>query len=173
MGIRLCQQTLMKGCWLESSNHNYQYISRNSKIKDMKDSANQRPGRPSCFSNRPKKHKLGRGRWDLASCQVSLNFVQRFQRRSRKCESKWLTDRRTTDNIVHLSLWLRCTNEQDCVRVGFNQTDYILQLADICKEQIICFASFWPSPWTYIVYNPENLLARCVSHCLYIRKMGW
>ena len=24
-------------------------------------SANQRPGRPSCFSNRPKKHKLGRG----------------------------------------------------------------------------------------------------------------
>ena len=30
-------------------------------------SANQRPGRQSCFSNRPKKHKLGRGRWDLAS----------------------------------------------------------------------------------------------------------
>ena len=24
-------------------------------------SANQRPGRPSCFSDRPKKHKLGRG----------------------------------------------------------------------------------------------------------------
>ena len=51
-------------------------------------SANQRPGRPSCFSDRPKKYKLGRGRWDLASCQVSLNSVQRFQRRSRKCLSK-------------------------------------------------------------------------------------
>ena len=51
-------------------------------------SANQRPGRPSCFSDRPEKHKLGRGRWDLASCQVSLNFVQRFQRRSRKCLSE-------------------------------------------------------------------------------------
>ena len=51
-------------------------------------SANQRPGRPSCFSDRPKKHKLGRGRWDLASCQVSLNSVQRFQRRSRKCLSQ-------------------------------------------------------------------------------------
>ena len=51
-------------------------------------SANQRPGRPSCFSNRPEKHKLGRGRWDLASCQVSLNSVQRFQRRSRKCLSQ-------------------------------------------------------------------------------------
>ena len=51
-------------------------------------SANQRPGRPACFSNRPKKHKLGRGRWDLASCQVSLNSVQRFQRRSRKCLSQ-------------------------------------------------------------------------------------
>ena len=31
------------------------------------DSANQRPGRPSCFSDPPEKHKLGRGRWDLAS----------------------------------------------------------------------------------------------------------
>ena len=48
-------------------------------------SANQRPGRPSCFSDRPEKNKLGRGRWDLASCQVSLNSVKRFQRRSRKC----------------------------------------------------------------------------------------
>ena len=51
-------------------------------------SANQRPGRPSCYSDRPKKHKLGKGRWDLASCQVSLNSVQRFQRRSRKCLSQ-------------------------------------------------------------------------------------
>ena len=59
-------------------------------------SANQRPGRPSCFSNRPEKHILGRGRWDLASCQVSLNSVQQFQRRSRKCE-KLTTDRQTDD----------------------------------------------------------------------------
>ena len=59
-------------------------------------SANQRPGRPSCFSDRPEKHKLGRGRWDLASYQVSFNSVQRFQRRSRKCE-KLMTDRRRTD----------------------------------------------------------------------------
>ena len=51
-------------------------------------SANQRPGRPSCFSDRPEKHKLGRGRWDLASCQVTLNSVQRFQRGSRKCLSQ-------------------------------------------------------------------------------------
>ena len=51
-------------------------------------SAHQRPGRPSCFSDRPKKHKLGRGCWDLASCQVSLNSVQLFQRRSRKCLSQ-------------------------------------------------------------------------------------
>ena len=35
-------------------------------------SANQRQGRPSCFSDRPKKHELCRGRWDLAFCQVSL-----------------------------------------------------------------------------------------------------
>ena len=51
-------------------------------------SANQRPGRPSCFSDRPEKHKLGRGHLNLASCQVSLNSVQWFQRRSRKCLSQ-------------------------------------------------------------------------------------
>ena len=27
------------------------------------------------FSDRPKKHKLGRGRWDRAFCQVSLNSI--------------------------------------------------------------------------------------------------
>ena len=54
----------------------------------QKASANQRPGRPSCFSDRPEKHKFGRGRWDLASCQDSSNFVQRIQRRSRKCLSQ-------------------------------------------------------------------------------------
>ena len=40
------------------------------------------------FSARPEIHKLGRGRWDLASCQVSMNTVHRFQRRSWKCPSK-------------------------------------------------------------------------------------
>ena len=34
------------------------------------------------------KNKLIRGRWDLASCQVSLNSDQWFQRRSRKCPSQ-------------------------------------------------------------------------------------
>ena len=57
-------------------------------------SANQRSGRPSCFSDRPKIHKLGQGRSDLASCQVSLNSIQRFQRRSWKCE-KLTTDGQT------------------------------------------------------------------------------
>ena len=50
--------------------------------------ANQRPGRPSCFSDRLEKHKLGRGSWDLASCQVSLTSVQLFQSRSWKCLSQ-------------------------------------------------------------------------------------
>ena len=38
------------------------------------------------FSDRPKKHKLGRGRWDIAS--YSMKYVQLFQRRSRKCLSQ-------------------------------------------------------------------------------------
>ena len=69
-------------------------------------SANQRPGRPSCFSDRLVKHKLGRGHYDLAFCQVSLNSVQLFKRRSRKCESlcrrtdDGQTDGRTTDGAL-------------------------------------------------------------------------
>ena len=31
-----------------------------------------------------KKHKLGRGRENLAFCNISMNYVKRFQRRSRK-----------------------------------------------------------------------------------------
>ena len=39
-------------------------------------SANQSSGQPSCFSDRPEKHKLGRERWNLASRQDLLNFIQ-------------------------------------------------------------------------------------------------
>ena len=82
-------------------------------------SANQRPGRPSCFSDRPKKHKLGRGRWDLASCQVLLNSE------NRKCEKLTKDDGRTDDGQrvitrVHLSLRLRRTNNWRRIRIwGF------------------------------------------------------
>ena len=75
-------------------------------------SANQRLGRPSCVSDRPEKHKLGRGFWDLAFCQVSLNSVQRFQRRSRKCEKLMMDDGQRVITIVHLSLRLRCTKNE-------------------------------------------------------------
>ena len=52
-------------------------------------SANQRQGRPFCFfPDWPEKHKLGRRHWELASCQVSMNSVQGFLQRSRKCLSK-------------------------------------------------------------------------------------
>ena len=34
------------------------------------------------------KRKLGRGRWHLTSCQVSLNSVQKFMRKYRKCLSE-------------------------------------------------------------------------------------
>ena len=47
------------------------------------------PRRTFLFTDRPeKKNKLIREHWDLASCQVLLNSVQRFQRRSRKCLSQ-------------------------------------------------------------------------------------
>ena len=69
----------VKFCWILFSGYR-------GKVENV--SANQKPGRPSCFSGWTEKQKLGRGRWDLASCQVSLNSVQRFQRRSRKCLSQ-------------------------------------------------------------------------------------
>ena len=34
------------------------------------------------------KQKLGRGRWDLAFCQIAVNSVQKFQRKSQKCLSQ-------------------------------------------------------------------------------------
>ena len=64
-------------------------------------SANQRPGRPSCFSYQPEKHKPGRGCWDLASCQVSLNSVTWFQRRSQMWK---VNDGRTTDRRTY-NVW--------------------------------------------------------------------
>ena len=66
-------------------------------------SANQRQGRPSCFFSKwPEKHKLGRGRSDLASCQVSLNSNQLFQRRSRKCEKLTTTDNACNNSALEL-----------------------------------------------------------------------
>ena len=49
---------------------------------------NHMPVSPSCFSDQPEEHARGRGHWDLAFYQVSLNSVQRFQRRIRKCFSQ-------------------------------------------------------------------------------------
>ena len=69
----------IKFCWILFSGFR-------GKVENV--SANQRPGRPFGFSDRPEKYKLGRGRWDLASYKVSLNSVQRFQRKSRKCLSQ-------------------------------------------------------------------------------------
>ena len=39
-----------------------EFCSAVSEEKFKNVSANQKPGRPFCFSDRPEKHKLGRGR---------------------------------------------------------------------------------------------------------------
>ena len=107
-------------------------------------SANQRPGRPSCFSDRPEKHKLGRGRWDLPSCKVSSNSVHWFQRRSRKCEKFTTTDDgRTTDGqrmitIVHLSLRLRCTKKSEDFFLVTNNCIHVY-----IQRQAFCPKSKW------------------------------
>ena len=57
-------------------------------------SINQRPGWPSCFSDRPEKkpHKIGRGRWGLSSCQFRLAISEKKSKMR-----KLTTDGRTTD----------------------------------------------------------------------------
>ena len=40
--------------------HQIPFSGFRGKVENV--SANQRPGRPSCFTDRPEKHKLGRGR---------------------------------------------------------------------------------------------------------------
>ena len=62
--------------------------------------ANQRQRPPSCFCDPPEKHKLCRGRWNLTSCQVSLNSIQQFQMRSPKCLSQ------SEASAAILSFWL-------------------------------------------------------------------
>ena len=71
--------------------------ARRQKASIWSIAANQRPGRPSCFSDRPENHQFCRGCWDLTSWQVSLNSVLRFQRRSRKM---WQPIRGQGGNLV-------------------------------------------------------------------------
>ena len=60
----------VKFCWILFSGFR-------GKVENV--SANHRPGRPICFSDPPEKHKLGRGRWDLASYQDSSNSFHIFR----------------------------------------------------------------------------------------------
>ena len=70
-------------------------------------STNLKLRRRSWFSDQPKKHKLGRGCWVLASRHVSSNSIHRFQIRSRKCLSQleagrpsWFKDKLENTNVV-------------------------------------------------------------------------
>ena len=87
-------------------------------------SANQRLRRSSCFSDRPEKLKLGSRPWDLASCQVPLNSVQRFQRRSRQ----YFSQSETRAAILFFrsarktQTWLRTLSS--CFQLSFHAKKY-------------------------------------------------
>ena len=51
-----------------------------------------------CLAFSEKKSKMSQSIRDFASCQVSLNSVEQFQRRSQKCESLCWTD--GTDGVL-------------------------------------------------------------------------
>ena len=95
----------VKFCWIPFSGFR-------EEIENV--SANQRPERSSCFSDRPEKHKLGRGRWDFASCQVSFEFRSAVSEEKSKMwkftpdgrtDDRLRTDGRTTDG----ALWQQLT----------------------------------------------------------------
>ena len=80
-------------------------------------SVNQVPGRQSCFQDRPEKRKLDWRLYDLTSCQVSLNSVQRFQRKSRKCESLRRTPAGRPDDAPWQKLpWAFCSSKREVPR---------------------------------------------------------
>ena len=71
----------MRSCFLSS------VVEFRSVVSEEKSKMYQ-PTRGQCghlVFRSARKTQTWRGRWDLASCQVSLNSVQQFQRRSRKC----------------------------------------------------------------------------------------
>ena len=119
-------------------------------------SANQRLGRPSCFSDRPEKHKLGRWRWDLASCQVSLNSVQRFQRRSWKCESLRTDDGRCAMTIAHLSLWLRWAKNYRPQTLSCQWTSKVCDIIKLLLTENL-------SNLSYVALEPSQQLNNCVD----------
>ena len=98
-------------------------------------SANQRPGWPSCFSDQPKKHKLGRGRWDLASCQVSLNCVQPFQRRSQNVSANQRQGRPScfSDQLEKHKLGRGCWDLAFC-QVWLNSVQWFQRRSRICES---------------------------------------
>ena len=78
-------------------------------------------GRQFLFTDRHEKYKLDRGRWDLASCQVSLKSVQRFQRRS----LKYLGNRRQGGHLVF--------------PIGTKQTNYVEDVASCFLSSLVEF----------------------------------
>ena len=115
------------------------------------------------FPIRPKKHILGRGRWDLASCQVSLNSVQWFQKRSRKCE-KLKPDGRTDDGRWDLASCQVCwipfgsgaliisllpgeTDASWCIKIWFKQDVFVKNGRPLQQQSQNLAKSLSPTFW--------------------------
>ena len=97
------------------------------------------------FSDRPEKHLLGRGRWDLPSCKVSSNSGQWFQKRSRKCEKLTTTDGRRTTHDHNSAL-------EPSAQVHLKVHKYFL-------SSIIAYSS-----WCLLIY----ILIYCFYHLTYL-----
>ena len=99
-----------------------------------------RSGRQVLFTDRPKKYKLGKGRWNLAFCQVLLNSVQRFQWRSRNVKvEKWCID------MSHILL-CNCKHFNTSIQIIFCVIDETFLWIDmgLCTLTFHCICRFLP-----------------------------
>ena len=116
----------------------------------------------------PKKYKPGRGRWDLASYQVSLNSVQQVQRRSQKCEK-----------LVHLIV-LCVVKEGTATSPIVFWMDWIVAFWDYFQpiarffSNFICVKLFFfchesPDIWIRRVWYMLNYQIRTCKSIIYIK----
>ena len=108
------------------------------------------PGRICLFTHRPEKHKLGRRRCDLASCQVSLNSVPQFQRRSRNVSANQRPARPScfSDRPEKHKLSRRCWDLASC-QVSLNSVQRFQRRSRkcLCQSEARAAILFFRSAW--------------------------
>ena len=107
----------------------------------------------SFFSDRPEIHKPGRAWWDLPSYHLSLNSVQRCQRRSKmsqRIEGQGGHFFRSAKKSTHTNTHAWWSTLRSCILSSFVEVDTTVSEEKEKKKEI------WPSPMTKPPIPTEN-----------------